>query len=282
MASIKIITDSTCDLSPTLLKELDIAIVPLYVVFNEDSYKDGIDINTTDLYSMVNELGQLPKTAAPSPNDFHEAFKPHIDNGSDILYVGLSSKISSTIQNAKIAANEFPDGRIKIVDSFNLSTGIGILALKAAEYTKEGLSLQEISALLQESVPKVKTAFVINTLDYLHKGGRCSALQSFVGGMFKIKPIIQVVDGKMILGHKTRGKMDKALKTLLEILLKDRENLDLSTVFITHSEADAEAQSLKEELQSLLPIKNVIITNAGCVISSHCGPKTVGIIYLTK
>ncbi|SCY94560.1 DegV family protein [Alkaliphilus peptidifermentans] len=282
MASIKIITDSTCDLSPTLLKELDIAIVPLYVVFNEDSYKDGIDINTTDLYSRVNKLGQLPKTAAPSPNDFHEVFKPHIDNGSDILYVGLSSKISSTIQNAKIAANEFPDGRIKIVDSFNLSTGIGILALKAAEYAKEGLSLQEISAILQESVPKVKTAFVINTLDYLHKGGRCSALQSFVGGMFKIKPIIQVVEGKMILGHKTRGKMDKALKTLLEILLKDRENLDLSTVFITHSEADAEAQSLKEELQSLLPIKNVIITNAGCVISSHCGPKTVGIIYLTK
>ncbi|KAB3532906.1 DegV family protein [Alkaliphilus pronyensis] len=282
MANIKIITDSTCDLSSAIVKELNIAIVPLYVVFKDVSYRDGVDITAAELYSKVNKLKELPKTSAPSPKDFHEVFKPYIDNGDDILYIGLSSRLSSTIQNAKIAANEFPEGRIKIIDSFNLSTGIGLLVLMAADFVKEGLTLKEIFARIQESLPKVKTSFVINTLEYLHKGGRCSAIQSFVGGMLKIKPIVQVVDGRMILGHKTRGKIEKSLRSLIELTMKDKDRIDLKRIIITHSEADEEAKLLKKGLEEALSPKSIIITSAGCVISSHCGPKTVGIIYLTK
>lgn len=282
MTEIKIITDSTADLPVEIIKELDISIVPLYVTFNEEAFRDGIDITTAELYKRVEEEGTLPKTAAPSPADFHNIFKPFVDDGRDVLYIGLSSKLSSTIQNAKIAANEFPEGRIKIIDSFNLSTGIGILVLKAVTMAKEGLDLQEIAAKLQEMVPKVKTAFVINTLEYLHKGGRCSSLQSFVGGMLKIRPIVQVVEGKMILGNKTRGKIEKALNTLIEMISTDEYGVDLENIIVTHSEGADNAAYIHEELIKLFPEANILVTTAGCVISSHCGPNTVGIMYLNK
>ncbi|KAB3529159.1 DegV family protein [Alkaliphilus serpentinus] len=282
MTEVKIITDSTADLPIEIIKELDISIIPLYVTFNEEVFRDGIDMITTELYEKVESEGMLPKTAAPSPADFHNVFKPFIDEGRDILYIGLSSKLSSTIQNAKIAANEFPEGRIKIIDSFNLSAGIGLLVLKAASMAKEGIKLQDMAAKIQELVPKVKTAFVINTLEYLHKGGRCTSLQSFVGGMLKIRPIVQVVDGKMILGHKTRGKIEKSLNALIELIKTDEDPVDTDYIIIAQSEGLEEATYVKAELETLFPDATLIFTTAGCVISSHCGPKTVGIMYLNK
>ncbi|AZR72239.1 fatty acid-binding protein DegV [Anoxybacter fermentans] len=282
MGKIKIFADSTCDLTPELIKENDISIVPLYVVFDEETYRDGVDITPEELYKKVDEYGKLPKTAAASPADFQKAFEPYINEGYDILYIGISSKLSSTIQNAMIAANQFPEGRIEVVDSLNLSTGIGFLVMKAVDYVKEGLSLKEIAAKIREKVKKIETRFVVDTLEYLYKGGRCSGLQNFVASMLKIRPMIKVEDGKMGVAEKIRGRRERVLKRLLDVVLKNKDVVDGERLFITHSLGEEGAKYIKEELEKTINIKDIIITDAGCVISCHCGPKTVGIIYSTK
>lgn len=282
MGTVRIISDSTCDLSSELINKHGIVIVPLYVVFGEKAYRDGIDITTEELYRMVEKTDTLPKTSAPSPLDFRKVFKQYADAGEDIIYIGLSSEISATMQNAAIAAQEFPEGRIEIVDSRNLSTGIGLLVMKAVDYAEEGMNIKEIAARIRELTPRVKTRFIINTLEYLHKGGRCTALESFVGGLLKIKPVVSVKDGKMFLEEKVRGKREKARSNMLENVLADKDNIMKERIFITHSMDPEEAQLLKESLQKEIKGAEIIITDAGCVISSHCGPKTVGVLYIRK
>lgn len=278
--NIKIFADSTSDLNKDLLEKNHISIVPLYVGFGDESYKDGVQMTTKELYTKVAECDKLPKTSAPSPLDFVNAFKPFVEEGRDILYISLSSKLSSTIQNAKIAAQEFPNAKIEIVDSFNLSTGIGLLVMKAVDFVNEGMNVEDIAVKIRELVPKVETAFVPDTLDYLYKGGRCSATQALMGSVLKIRPIIKVVDGGMIVGQKARGKREKILETMLENALKDKDNMDKKRVFVTHTEGLEDANFLKEQLEKELDVEEVIITDAGCVISSHCGPNTVGILYI--
>ncbi|SDY97273.1 EDD domain protein, DegV family [Proteiniborus ethanoligenes] len=280
MSKIKIFADSTSDLSKNLIENNQISIVPLYVGFDDESYKDGVQITTKDLYTKVAEYDKLPKTSAPSPLDFVNAFKPFVEEGRDILYIGISSKLSSTLQNAKIAASEFPNAKIEIVDSFNLSTGIGLLVMKAVDFANEGMGVEDIAAKLRELAPNVETAFVPDTLDYLYKGGRCSATQALMGSVLKIRPIIKVVDGGMIVGQKARGKREKILETMLENALKDKDSMDKKRVFVTHTEGLEDANFLKEQLEKELDVEEVIITDAGCVISSHCGPNTVGILYI--
>lgn len=282
MRAVKVISDSTCDLSRELIEKNCIDIVPLYVVFDEKAYRDGIDISTEELYKTVEEKNMLPKTSAPSPQDFYDVFKKNIEEGKDIIYIGLSSKLSATVQNAIIAAQEFPEGRIEVVDSENLSTGIGLLVMKALDYAKEGMSIQEIASRVRELIPKVKTRFIINTLDYLYKGGRCTALESFIGNLLNIKPVVSLKDGKMFLEEKIRGKRDKARNNMLENVLLDKDNMLMERVFITHSMDLEEAKLLKESLKKEIDGGEIIITDAGCVISSHCGPKTVGILYIRK
>ncbi|AKL94476.1 DegV domain-containing protein [Clostridium aceticum] len=283
MYPIQIITDSTSDLSLEILQEKGIAMVPLYVIFGEkDAYRDSIEISTEDLYKKVDETGELPKTSAPTPVDFHNVFKPYIDEGKSIVYIGLSSQLSATIQNAKIAASEFPEGSIEIVDSLNLSAGIGLLVLKAVDYVREGLTHQEIAAKTREMISKMRTYFAIDTLQYLQKGGRCSSIQSFIGNMLKIRPILKVVEGKILLDQKTRGKREKTLNTLLQQVLKDSDQIDTDRMIIIHSLAPEDLLYLKEELLKVLEVKELIALEAGCVVSSHCGPKTVGIMYNVK
>lgn len=277
---IKIFSDSTSDLSKELIEQEDIGIIPLYVNMNEISYKDGVDLTVPELYAKVDALGKLPKTSAPSPEDYYEAFKPWIEDGYNILYIGLSSKISSTIQNAKIAAEQFENAVIEVVDSENLSSGIGLLVMKAADYRKEGEDIHTIARKVTELVPKVKTAFIIDTLDYLYMGGRCSALASFFGGILKIRPVVTVRDGVMILREKIRGKREKIMSILLEDALKDKGHIDKTRVMVTHSLSDADAVYLKEQLEANNFADEIIITNAGGVISSHCGENTVGILYI--
>lgn len=281
MSNVKIFTDSTCDLTLEIFNNNDISVIPLYVNFNEKSYRDGIDITTRELYEKVDKLGTLPKTAAGSPSDFYNSFKPYIDDGMDIIFIGLSSALSSHLQNATLAANEFPEGKVHIVDSLNLSSAIGLLVMKAVDFKNQGLDAYEIANKVRQLVPKVKTAFVIDTLDYLHKGGRCSAISSFVGGVLKIRPIVKVVDGKMILAQKLMGKREKALNTMLANVIKEKDNIDMDRMMVTHSISD-DADYLKSELRIALPVKDIIETQAGCVISSHCGPNTIGILYIEK
>ncbi|TDT61591.1 DegV family protein [Fonticella tunisiensis] len=282
MGKVKIFTDSTNDLTPEIISKYDVSVLPLYVNFDDGTYRDGIDMTPEMLYKKVEETGKLPKTASASPADFYNAFKPYIDAGQDIIYIGISSALSSTIQNARIAATEFPEGRIEIVDSMNLSTGIGLLVLKAADYAAEGLGVKEVAERVREKVPKVRTAFVIDTLDYLYKGGRCSALQNFMSGIFKIKPIVKVVDGRMILGQKARGKREHALNTMLNNVLAAKDNIDPDRIIITHAMGENDAEYLKKEIAKNINAREIIITKAGCVIFSHCGPNTVGIIYIEK
>jgi DegV family protein with EDD domain len=238
-------------------------------------------MTTPELYKKVEESGNLPKTAAPSPGDYLAAFKPFIDEGYDIIHIGLSSKLSVALNNARLAAQELPEGRIEIVDSYNLSTGTGLLVLRAVDFAAEGLDIHAIAEKVRALVPKVETEFIVDTLDYLHKGGRCSGVTRLVGSMLKIRPSIKVVDGGMIPAQKFRGTRAKALQGLLDTVLANKDNISPERVFVTHSISD-DAAFLQAELQKHTDAREILISQAGCVISSHCGPNTIGILYIKK
>ncbi|MEC0229077.1 DegV family protein [Paenibacillus alba] len=282
MSQVRIFTDSTCDLSAELIQNYGIEIVPLYVIFDDQSFKDGHNIKPDRLYHLVEQTGKLPKTAAPSPADFEKAFEPVIHSGDDIVYIGLSSDMSSTIQNARIAADRFPSGRVAVIDSRNLSTGIGLLVLKAVQAAQAGKNSKEVSEMIEQSTAKIEVEFIIDTLEYLHKGGRCSSVQHFFGSLLKIRPLVKVIDGAMTMTDKVRGKRDKALGQLLDNALAQKDIMDNEFLFITHSLAAEEAAFVKEQIEQHTKVKHVYVTETGCVVSSHCGPRTVGIVFAKK
>jgi DegV family protein with EDD domain len=280
---VKVFTDSTADLLREQLEKWDISVIPLYVTLGDKSYRDGIDITTDELYTMVDRLQTLPKTAAPSTEDFMEAFKPWIDNDYDVIFIGISSKLSATVQSALLAANEFEPGRVYVVDSLNLSTGIGQLALRAAEMAKAGeAGAAKIVEELNGLIPRIRTSFVIDTLKYLHMGGRCSSIQLIAGTMLKIKPQIVVRDGALVVGEKYRGKGKKVLESYFNDCIGDGRHIDAGRVFVTHSAYEEGAQYLADRIQEVVNPREICITSAGAVISSHCGPGTVGILYIEK
>ncbi|MGN7358190.1 DegV family protein [Paenibacillus sp. SAF-054] len=282
MTKVKIFADSTCDLPQEWMQKYDIGLVPLYVTFGDQTFKDGVDITTPQLYAKVSETGNLPKTAAPSPADFIAAFSPVIEDGREIVYISLSSELSSTYQNALIAAGEFPDGKVTVIDSQNLSTGIGLQVMKAVQAAEQGKSPAEIADMVEKVKPLVETEFVIDSLEYLYKGGRCSGMQNLVGSLLKIRPVIKVIDGKMTPAYKVRGKREKALEQLLNNALDKREQMDNDLIFVTHSLAAEDARELKRLLEEKTGAREVAVSDAGCVISSHCGAKTIGILYVKK
>lgn len=278
MPSIKIFADSTSDLPTSWIEEYNIGIIPLYVVFGEESLRDGIDITPIDLYQRVNESGELPKTAAPSPADFMKAFNPYIERGDQILFISLSSELSSTYQNALIAAGEYPADQIAVFDSLNLSSAIGLLVKKAAIAAQQGQSLQDIITLLESVRPEIEAEFVVDTLEYLYKGGRCSGMQNIIGSLLKIRPIIKVAEGKMTPTVRVRGKREKAIEQLLQNAIDKKDLMDQDHILVVHSLAEDDALFLQASLQELTRAK-VDLSTAGCVISSHCGPQTIGIMY---
>jgi DegV family protein with EDD domain len=282
MNPIRLVSDSTCDLSPELIAKHDIRIVPLFVRFGEESFLDGVDLTPEAMYQEVAKRGILPKTAAASPGMFVEVFEQAVADGCDVVYVGIGSKFSATYQSAVVARDMVDPGRIFLVDSANLSSGSGLLVLKAAKWRLEGLSAQDIVQRLEETIPNVRTQFVINTMDYLHKGGRCSGMQALFGTLLKIKPIIKVVDGAMAVGKKPRGSIQVAVDLLIEEAFELLDLLDLDAVMITHSMADDSARYVRSRLETRIPKETVIETHAGCVISSHCGEGCIGILYILK
>ncbi|MEK3733961.1 DegV family protein [Paenibacillus sp. FSL M8-0334] len=279
---IKIFADSTCDLPSSWIKEYNIGIVPLYVVFGDESLRDGVDITPEQLYARVDQEGKLPKTAAPSPSDFISAFTPFIEQGDDILFIGISTELSSTCQNALIAASELPEGRVTVFDSRNLSCGIGLLVMKAVRAAENGAAMPEIIELLSKTVGEVDCEFVIDTLEYLYKGGRCSGMQNIIGSLLKIRPVIKVIDGSMTPAYKVRGKKEKALEQMLSNALSQIDQMDKDLIIVVHTMAEEEALFLQKELQAKTGAREVQISTAGCVICSHCGPQTVGIMYTKK
>ena len=283
MNKIKIIIDSTCDLTPEYIKEHDIEVVPLLVTHNGNEYKDGIDITIDQLYTLVDETGILPKTSALSVGVLIDVFQKNIDEGYDIFYTGISSSMSSTYQNAMIAAESVCKERIEVFDSKNLSTGTGLLVLKAVKMREEGKNIHEIAEYLANNVrDNVRAQFLIEQMDYLHKGGRCSALASFFGRAFHIKPIIRVENGNLKVFKKPIGRTINACNALLDIIKSDLANLDLDCVMITSTRAETSEKYLYEKLSEMVDPSKIMITKAGCVISSHCGPGTIGILYIVK
>jgi len=284
MHSIRIITDSTADLSSALLEANQISVVPLMVQFDQESYRDGVDITTPQLFAKVAQTGRLPKTSSPSPATFQEAFAKATADGSQALYIGLSAQFSATLQNARIAASLFPEGQVQVFDSANLSTGIGLLVLYAADLIREGRSMDEVIARLEEARPRVRTAFMIDTLDYLYKGGRCSGVTALVGGLLKLRPIIAVENGGMVVAAKVRGHRQKGLDWMLDRFAEDvtAGRVRPNRVFVTHCGAHEEAQAMVDAVRRILPqVEAVLETEAGSVIGSHCGPATIGLLYLT-
>lgn len=282
MNKVKIITDSTSDLSKELLNSLNIKAMPLKVIFEDETYLDGVNIDTKKLYELVDEKGKLPKTSAISPGEFIKEFKKWTDKGYDIIYTGIGSDISGTFQAAHIASLEFEEGRVNLVDSKNLSSGIALLLLKANDLKNEGLCASEIKEELDKLVPKVRSQFAIRVLDYLHKGGRASGTQALVGKFLRIRPIIKVNDGKLDVYKKPMGTMKKAVDIMLNEFFEKIDDVDLEYVMVTHSFANKQAKYMIDKVKTKYPNINVIESNAGCVISSHCGKGTIGILYLMK
>ncbi len=281
---VKIITDSTCDLSPELIKEFDIEVFPLLVTFGEDTYQDGIDIDAKRIYEEVAKRGVLPKTSAVSALFLEEEFKKWINQGYEIVYTGISGKMSSTLSNAQIAAKEVAPDKIFVVDSKNLSTGIGLIILKAARDRDKGLSAKEIAENMKYNADRVKSQFAIETMEYLHKGGRCSSIARFAATVLRIKPIIFVRDGAMSVGKKPLGKIKVALDAMLKMLQedKDKNNVDPEFIFVTDAIAEESRAYLVPKVKELFPNTNVYSTVAGGVIASHCGAGTIGILYICK
>ncbi|MDD4069982.1 MAG: DegV family protein [Candidatus Izemoplasmatales bacterium] len=282
MKKVKIITDSTCDLTKELIEKNDIEVVPLFVNFGEESYLDGVNLTVPKMYELVTEKKILPKTAAPSPGSFEKTFKKYLDEGYEIVYMGIGSKFSATLQSANVAKQNLDSEDIYLVDSLNLSSGTGLLILKAIKFRSQGLSGKEIKEKLEEIVPKVRSQFVIDTLEYLYKGGRLNALSALFGSMLRIKPIIKVRDGIMAVGKKGRGSIKKGIDLMLGEVFEDKDNIDSDFMMITHSLADESSTYIKSRLEGEIKVDNLYDTSAGCVISSHCGKGTIGVLYILK
>lgn len=281
MPKIKIVSDSTCDLTKDLLEKNEIDIVPLFVNFKEESYRDLEEIQTEKMYELVDKYGILPKTTAATPGSFHDTFKKYLEEGYQILYIGLGSKFSATYNSANVAKQLLETDDIHLIDSANLSSGVGLLLLKAAKYRDQGMEILELVSKIKETVPKVRSQFVIDTLEYLHKGGRVSSLSALMGGMLRIKPIIKVRNGEMHVGKKARGSIRKGIDLLIKEYLDHIDHIDNEFVMVTHSLAHESYLYIEEKIKDK-GIKNLYETNAGCVISSHCGKGTIGILYIVK
>lgn len=277
---IHILTDSCADLNQELIDRFQIGVIPLSVYINDQTYHDGTDITSQDMYQEVEKGGQLPKTAAPSIAEFVEFFNQY---PGDILFISIGSKLSATNQNALLALEFLPERKIRIIDSSNLSTGIGLLVLAAAEKRDSGSSFEDIHQYVLSIIPKVNTSFVIDTLDYLYKGGRCTALESVMGSLLSVHPIIEVrKDGTLGVRKKVRGFGNKAMDALMNTFTENLERVDMHRVFITHSGGEIDPSYLENQLKSIANIDEIHITEAGATIASHCGPKTIGILYLMK
>ncbi len=281
MNNIIISSDSTCDLSVELREKYNISIIPLGVTIGDKTYFDGVNINPDDIYVHHNKTGELPKTTAANVGDLIDYFKPFADDGKTVIHFSLSSEFSSTYNNACLAASEFEN--IYIIDSRNLSTGNGLLVLAAKEMAEKGASAEEIVEKMNALTACVDASFVIDNLEYLHKGGRCSALAMLGANVLKLKPCIEVKNGKMGVGKKYRGKYSATLKEYVAERLANIEYIDLSRIFVTHAGVDEEiVNAVAEQVKKTAPFKEVLITRAGCTISSHCGADTLGILFIRK
>ena len=276
---IRITSDSTCDLNH-LVEERNIGILPLQVNLGSDAFRDGVDITPEKIFAFVAETGTLPKTAAPSIGEYEEFFAKELEGYDALIHLNISSKSSGSHNFAKNAAESF-GGKVYVVDSKALSTGQGLLVLKACDLRDEGKSPEEIVAALEELRERINTSFVPDNLDYLHKGGRVSGMVKTVAGMFKIHPQILMDDGQLVPGKKYKGKMSVLIKQYVDDLKELYPNYDKSRCFITHSTADRElVDAAIAKVKETFEFDEIIETVAGSIITSHCGKGTLGVLFV--
>lgn len=281
MDNVKILADSTCDLPGVLIDKLDIGIVPLYVLLGERTYRDGVDIDQKMIYDHFDRTGQTPTTSAPSVADLTDAFAAYAGRGRDIVFIGISSEMSSTCQNAMLAAREFSDVVIRVVDSRNLSSGVGLLAARAAERSLAGMPADEIATLTQAETGRVRASFIIDTLTYLYRGGRCSRLQMLGANALGLKPKIVVRDGAMGPEEKYRGRLQRAAARYAQDTLADLRCVDPDRVFVTHSRCPSDVVgAVMDTVRGAGHFREIYDVDCGCVIASHCGPGTIGVLYM--
>ena len=279
---IKILADSTCDLSKELIEKYNVSIIPLHIVMEDKEYKDGQEITPDEIYKWSDEKDTTPKTSAVGLEDAMEAMRPIAENGDEMVIFCISESMSTTANVFRMAAEELEiTDKVSVINSANLSTGIGLLVIEAAIMVSEGKLRDEIVSYIEEQKPMVRASFVVDTLVYLHRGGRCSSVSALVGNMLKLHPKIVVEDGAMHATKKYRGKMMSVIMDYTKDMEADLLQAKKDRVFITHSGCDgAIVDSVYEYLKQLNHFDEILTTRAGGVISSHCGPGTLGVLYI--
>lgn len=279
---VKIIADSTCDLSKDLVEKYDVEILPLNIVLGDEEYQDGVNITPDEIYAWSDEHKTTPKTSAVGIDAAMEVFGRFLDQGREIVTFAISGDMSTTANVMRLAAQELEAAeRIHVIDSASLSTGIGQLVIEAAIMAQAGADAGEIAEQIEALKPRVRASFVVDTLVYLYRGGRCGGLAALAGGALKLHPRISVVDGRMIPGKKYRGKIDHVVMNYVREMEEELKKARGDRVFITHSGCDPEIiAQVKDYLESLSHFDEILVTRAGGVISSHCGPGTLGVLYI--
>ena len=274
-------SDSTCDLSSELIARYHISILPMAVTLGDNTYRDGVDITPDDIYAHVAKTGQLPKTSAINVAEDAEYFEQLTKDGSAVIHFTISSSMSGTYQNACLAAADFED--VYVLDAKNLSTGTGLLVLAAAEMAQKGMDAREITEKISAMADRVDASFVVDNLEYLAKGGRCSAVAAFGANLLQMKPCISVKNGAMGVSKKYRGKFEKVLPTYVAEKLADTEDIDLDRIFVTHAGCHPQlVESIAQQVKDTVPFREVLVTRAGCTVSSHCGANTLGVLFVRK
>lgn len=277
--AIRITSDSTCDLN-RLVEERNIGILPLRVTLGTEIYSDGVDITPQKIFDFVAETKILPKTSAPSIGEYEEFFKEQLTYGDEVLHFNISAKSSGSHNMAKQAAEAF-GGKVRVIDSKALSSGQGLLVLRAADMRDEGKSIDEIVEAINELRERVNTSFIPDSLDYLYKGGRVSGMVKIAAGLFKIHPLILMDNGQLVPGKKYRGKMSVIIKQYVQDLKEMYPNYDKARCFVTHSSADKElVDAAKAAVKENFKFDEVIETVAGSIITSHCGKGTLGVLFI--
>lgn len=278
---IKIISDSTCDLPKELLEKYDISIVPLTVVKDDVAFSDGITITTDDIFAHVAAGGSLCSTAAVGVLDYQEKFAEFADKYDAVIHVNISSDLSASYQNASLAASEFDN--VVTIDSRNLSTGQGLVVLKACELAETASSVEEIKEKLIQFTDNVESSFLIDRLDYMVKGGRCSTVAALGANLLGLKPCIEVKNGKLGVVKKYRGNYAKSLASYVKERLTNRDDLDSRYLFVTHTPiSDDCAKAVEAAVAECADFENIYWAKAGCTISCHCGPGTLGVLFAKK
>lgn len=281
---VKIISDSTCDLSLELIKRYDIDIISLHILLGEDEYKDGKNITPEEIFTWSDEHRTTPKTSAPSLTDAMEIIRPYVEQKREVICFSISGSMSTSGNVMRLAAEELEaSDLVTVIDSANLSTGIGLLVIEAAVMVQAGKNAAEISAAIEILKPKVRASFVVDTLTYLYRGGRCNAVAAMAGSVLKLHPKIVVENGAMDASKKYRGKLHSVVMAYVRDMEDELKKARPERVFITHSGCDRKiVEDVQSYLQSLGVFDEILETRAGGVVSSHCGPGTLGVLFIAK